>query len=203
MMLLEAQQRVKPAHRRTPVLAAVLTVLSVPACTAPPSPASTLGSADAAVVVEEFGDYQCGPCARFGRNLHRALARQRGEVRLIYHHCPSRQHPVGRLAAMVAIGAGGRFWELHWELVERGPIQTEEQLWEVCRSLGLEVERLQDQARAGRNEAALERELELADRRRIRGTPTTFVNNRRVEGAVSARQLGLILEPAARGGSEQ
>ena len=104
---------------------------------------------------------------------------------------------------MVAIGAGGRFWELHWELVERGPIQTEEQLWEVCRSLGLEVERLQDQARAGRNEAALERELELADRRRIRGTPTTFVNNRRVEGAVSARQLGLILEPAARGGSEQ
>lgn len=158
----------------------------------------TPSSNDGRVTILEFGDYQCGPCARMGRQLHRLSTQRRGQFRLIYRHCPSRRHPVGRRAAIVAAAAQelGSFWDLHWELVMDGPIEDEEQLWEITRGIGLDEAQVLAVIRTGRPERVVTQDLALADRNGVRGMPTTFVNGRRFEGTISLERLMGVVDEA-------
>ena len=148
------------------------------------------GPAGAPVVIVQFGDYGCGPCAALGRRL-RGILEERRSVRLVYHHCPARRHEAGREASLIALAAAeqGRFWEVHWLLVERGPVGEEGAARAAAEEVGIDPTLLDAAMSEGRHEAALDRELALADQLRIRGTPTTFVGGRRLEGTVSRRAL--------------
>jgi protein-disulfide isomerase len=133
-----------------------------------------------------------------GRQLHALSNHRPHEVRLIYRHCPSRRHPVGRLAALVAAAADelGRFWDLHWDLVREGPIETEEMLWEAVRRVDLDEADIRSIIASGRPEQVVVRDLAIADQNGVRGMPTTFINGRIVEGAVSLERLNAIIDEA-------
>lgn len=160
----------------------------------------TSGPEDAPVLVVEFGDYQCGPCAALGRTLHALLIESPREIRFTFRLCPSRAHRVGRAAAIVAAAAAedGSFWELHWRLVDQGPVTTEAQLWALVEEAGLDATRLRSVIASGRPTARLERDLAEADRLGIRGVPTTFIGGRIVEGTASLDRLRRIVVEVAR-----
>ncbi len=158
--------------------------------------APVLGPADAPVEIVEFGDYECGPCSRLGRRLHEVIGEHTGRIRLIYRQCPSRMHPVGQQAARVAAAAAelGEFWRLHWILVEEGPIRRLEELWPHVEEAGLSEDEIREIVISGRPDHAVQRDLGLADQLAVRGMPTTFINGRRLEGAVSLDQLREVVE---------
>jgi Na+:H+ antiporter, NhaA family len=151
----------------------------------------SFGPADAPVEIVEFTDYQCGPCASFGRRLHTLLKRNPSRFRLQLRHCPSRRHPIGRQAALLmeAAALDDRFWSLHWQLIEEGPIQTEDDLWRIVEESGLDGDQLREHILDGRPGELVARDLAEADRLGVRGTPTTFVNGRRIEGSLSLQRL--------------
>lgn len=146
---------------------------------------------DAEVVIVEFGDYGCGPCSRFGRRLHQVLRQSDREIRMIFRHCPSRQHPFGRRASEVAASTASDedFWRLHWLLVQEGPITSEEQIWQAVEDAGIDAAALRSRVDAGVGRRIVDRDVALADELGLRGVPTTFINGRRLDGAVSREQL--------------
>jgi protein-disulfide isomerase len=80
---------------------------------------ATLGDPDAPVTVEVFNDVQCDPCAEYQLDVIEPLiagpVRQRGDVRLEFHHFPMSRAGFG-LAAYGAVAAS--FQDYGWQFIE-------------------------------------------------------------------------------------
>ncbi len=78
------------------------------------------GGANARVTLEEFGDFQCIPCAQFFPTLTQVEKDYGEQIRVVFRHKPLRKHEHAVLAARAAEAAGlqGRFWEMHDLLFE-------------------------------------------------------------------------------------
>lgn len=72
-----------------------------------------LGPADAAVTLEEFGDFQCPPCGMLSEPINQL--QKQYNLRVIYREFPLSNHVHAREAAFAAEAAGrqGRFWQMH------------------------------------------------------------------------------------------
>src|SRR5438309_2559161 len=73
------------------------------------------GKKDAAVTIEEFGDFQCPPCSMMATVLKKIEEDYKDRVRLIFHHFPLANHANARPAAHAVEAAHlqGHFWEMH------------------------------------------------------------------------------------------
>jgi protein-disulfide isomerase len=73
------------------------------------------GGANARVTIEEFGDFQCIPCAELFPTLVQVEKDYGERLRVVFSHRPLTQHEHATLAARAAEAAGlqGRFWEMH------------------------------------------------------------------------------------------
>src|SRR6202521_6277932 len=65
-----------------------------------------LGPADAAVTIEEFGDFQCPPCGKLSEPLNQLQHEYGHQVRLIFRNFPLINHQHAREAAYAAEAAG-------------------------------------------------------------------------------------------------
>jgi protein-disulfide isomerase len=78
-----------------------------------------LGSADAKVLIIEFGDYQCPSCRVFWKDVEPRLKKEyidTGKVKLVFRDYPIVQiHPEALLASMAVDCAGeqNKYWEYH------------------------------------------------------------------------------------------
>src|SRR5205814_9041961 len=74
-----------------------------------------LGTPDAPVVLEEFGDFECPPCGHLAEPLNQLERDYHGRVCLIFRNFPLANHKHAREAAQAAEAAGlqGRFWQMH------------------------------------------------------------------------------------------
>jgi protein-disulfide isomerase len=73
------------------------------------------GGANARVTIEEFGDFQCLPCAELFPTLAKVEEDYGERLRVVFRHKPLHQHEHAVLAACAVEAAGlqGRFWEMH------------------------------------------------------------------------------------------
>src|SRR5205807_9872962 len=72
-----------------------------------------LGPEDAAVTLEEFGDFQCPPCGKLSEPINQL--QKQYNLRVIYREFPLAIHAHAKEAAFAAEAAGrqGRFWPMH------------------------------------------------------------------------------------------
>ena len=156
--------------------------------TAPPVPESVnldesraLGSADAAVAVVEFSDYQCPYCSRFFQQTFPQIEKSyidTGKVRFFFRDFPLIQiHPQAKAAAIAANCAArqGAYWEMHHKLFANQK-QLGLQLYETsAKELGLDQAVFQsclvDPAEAKRVDEDAAYGQSLA----VQGTPHYFV----------------------------
>jgi len=77
--------------------------------------AHILGNPDAPVVVEEFGDFECPPCANLSEPINQIEREYRGRVCVIFRNFPLPSHKHAQEAAQAAEAAGlqGKFWQMH------------------------------------------------------------------------------------------
>src|SRR5881394_1818472 len=73
------------------------------------------GNPNAPVTMEEFGDFQCPPCASFATFGEGLLKEYDSRLRIVFRNFPLPAHEHAREAALAAEAAGlqGRFWEMH------------------------------------------------------------------------------------------
>jgi protein-disulfide isomerase len=179
-----------------------------------------IGPEDAPVVIFEFADYQCPACAMFSTFVQplvkERLVEGEGLVRYVYYDFPLAQHQHAFLASRAARCADdqGRFWDYHDILYGR------QGRWARARDassdflgfageLGLDRGAFESCLRSDRHAEEVTRNQRLGLQLGVEGTPTLFVNGRRLPGPPDYRQLEALVRqevaagtPADRTGDE-
>jgi protein-disulfide isomerase len=165
-----------------------------------------LGPADAAVTLEEFGDFQCPPCGKLSEPLNQ-LQKQH-HLRVIYREFPLPIHAHAKEAAYAAEAAArqDRFWQMH-DLLYR-----EQAVWSnstdarslfnaYAGMLQLDLGRFKKDM----DSTEVQRQVEIDQQRGasigVKNTPTIFINNEVVPGTKSnPDDLTALVEAAVKKG---
>jgi protein-disulfide isomerase len=154
-----------------------------------------LGPADAPITIVEFSDFRCGFCGRFHQQTLPLIIEEYGDqVRFVYRDFIAVGGLPQALAAECA-DAQGEFWAYHDALFEQqGSYNTSGDLISLADTLGLDVEEF---TQCLENETY--RDEVLADSEDgqaygVGGTPTFFINGRRLVGAQPFSAFQEIIE---------
>jgi protein-disulfide isomerase len=187
---------------------AVLPLLAAPLIFDQARPGYTRGAPEAKVHVIEFSDFGCPYCAQFARDVYPELHRDyvaTGRVRWTYVPFVMGNFANGAAAAMAAECAAEQgvpaFWRMHDELFEtqrewRQARSPADLFRRYATSLGLDAGGFATCLEEQRPVARIRASNRAADRVGVRATPSFFINGKRVEGALPARQFRMLLDQA-------
>ena len=145
------------------------------------------GPEDAPITLVEYGDFECPHCGRAEDVLREVRARFGDDVRLVWRHLPlGGLHPHAQLAAEAAEAAGaqGAFWAMHDHLLSHQRALTYNDLLGYADRLGLDTARFRSELDLHTQAARVERDVQSAQASGVAGTPTFFINGKRLEGAL-------------------
>jgi protein-disulfide isomerase len=142
------------------------------------------GSAQAAVTIVEFADFQCPYCSRAAATIEKVLAAYDGKVRLVFRHFPLSFHDKAPKAAEAGACADeqGKFWEMHDALFGSQELEPDA-LKAQARRLGLDAAKFEECLDSGRMAALVKRDLVAGQKAGVTGTPAFFINGRVLSGA--------------------
>lgn len=142
-----------------------------------------IGPKDAAVTIEEFGDFQCPPCGGIAEPLNEIAKDYQKQVRLIFREHPLNNHAFAMPAAIAAEAAGlqGKFWEMHDLLYRNQVIWTKtsdarEFFLAYAKGLGLDFARFQKDIMGPEVKAFIAADMKRGDELGVKLTPTVFIN---------------------------
>ncbi len=163
---------------------------------------TTVGPSTAPAVLVTFSDFQCPFCALLARAVAELRADQPDRLRMVYRHFPlERIHPHAYAAALASECAReqGRFEALHDLLYARqkeigtvpwGNLAVAAAVNDTARFRAcMDQDRYRDRIRA---------DVALAEVSDVQGTPTIFLNGKRVRAGLSPERLLRLIEDAAR-----
>jgi len=153
---------------------------------------TTLGSPDAAVVVQLWEDFLCPSCQAFSRTVKPQIVEEyvkSGQVRLEFHHFPLTQHAPGSfMTALAAECAADQnlFWPYHDKAfqvisVEQQGGATYEKLSEFAATAGLDVAKFQACLNSQQHQPTLNESLTQAGQLGLRFTPSVIVDGALLE----------------------
>ncbi|MFN8499879.1 MAG: thioredoxin domain-containing protein [Anaerolineae bacterium] len=161
------------------------------------------GNPNAKVTVENFSDYQCPFCAAFATGLEPKINDEfvnSGRAKFVFRdfqfldrnsdgtpNLDGESHRAA-LAAHCALDQGA-FWAYHDLLyknqgkVENGGTLSDERLQNFAAQLGLNLDTFKScmRSKAGTVNALINRSMNEAPAKEVQGTPTFFINGRKVE----------------------
>jgi protein-disulfide isomerase len=174
----ELQRQLRAQRPVRVTLAPPRAVLTVPA------DAPALGPEKAPVTIVGFMDYQCPYCHRSQAVVDELVARYRGKVRLVHQDFllgRPRSLPAARAARCA--GDQGRFWEYHRNLLTAPGDMSDDDLRSRAAALKLDGARFASCLAARSHDEAIQTAVAAGQELGITGTPTFFVNGRRLVGA--------------------
>jgi protein-disulfide isomerase len=105
-------------------------------------------------------------------------------VNFVYKHypLPATMHPNAMPAAKAAVAAGkqGKFWEMHDIIFQNMRELGGDKLKEYAGRIGLDVARWEKDVASPEVQQEVEQDMAVARRAEVSGTPTFFVNGKRV-----------------------
>lgn len=157
------------------------------------------GPAAAPVTVVEFADFQCPFCVRADDTVT-ALRRKYGDkIRVVFKHQPLPFHKRAEPAAELTLAARAQkgdagFWAVHDLLMlQRGQLD-EDDLKDAARNANLDVGRAMRDVEDRKFAAQIEDDMDLADDVGASGTPTFFVNGRKIVGAQPLDRFSAVID---------
>ena len=163
-------------------------------------PMMTKGPAAAPVTIFEWSDYECPFCQRAQDVLQRLQGEFPDTVRFVFKDFPLRSHPNALPAALAArcAGAQGRYWEYHDLLFVGQPDLARDHLVGYARRLGLDASAFTECLDSGRYRDAVLTEQREGREAGVRATPTFFINQRKIEGALPLEEFRDAVRQALR-----
>lgn len=105
------------------------------------------------------------------------------DIKLVVKHFPLSSHQFARPAAIAALAAHhqGKFWEFHAKLFQNYRSLNEQKIQEIATELGLDMEKFAADRKSPEISALIERDIRNGTAIGVRGTPTIFLNGKRVK----------------------
>ncbi len=162
----------------------------------------SFGPLDAKVVVVEFSDFQCPFCLNAANTVHEIRAVFERNVRFVFRQYPLNFHTQAHLAAEAALAANaqGKFWELHDLLFAHQKALDRKDIEGYAASAGLNLEAFRKDLDQNTFNMAVVEDIEIGNKVHVIGTPTMFINGKRVvnpsdtPAVLNAIHEALILE---------
>ena len=153
------------------------------------------GPADAAVMLVEYGDYQCPYCRQaypIVKALERRLADAGRPFRFVFRNFPLTEiHPRALHAAeaaesVAAHGGDVAFWAMHDSIFEHQPgagnALSDQHLAEYAAAVGVDAALVTGDLASGAHEQRVRDDFLGGVRSGVNGTPTFFINGVRFDG---------------------
>jgi len=159
------------------------------------------GPKDAKVRIIEFSDYQCPFCSQADALIAQVLTAN-PDVAFVYKQFPLTSiHPNALPAAKAALAAGkqGKYWEMHEIMFKNQRALGADQLKEYAKQVGLDVPKWEKDMNSQEVADQISAEMKEAQTAEVRGTPTIFVNGKRVMNRSVEGFKQLIDEAKAKG----
>ena len=104
------------------------------------------------------------------------------DVKIVFKHFPLRSHRYSEKAARASVAADrqGKFWEFHDKLFDNYKELSDTKIYEFIRDLKLDREKFEKDWKNPVVDAKVDSDAREGSKIGVRGTPTVFVNGRRV-----------------------
>ncbi|MCG6931703.1 MAG: DsbA family protein [Desulfofustis sp.] len=113
--------------------------------------------------------------------LEQVFEKNRETVKIAYKHLPLRSHNMAQPAALASLAANeqGKFWEYHDQLFAEKTI-VPASIDRIAADLGLDMERFNSDRNSARIQQIVAADIADAGRLGVTGTPTIYVNGRKL-----------------------
>ncbi len=152
----------------------------------------SIGPDSAPVNIVEFSDFGCGHCRTMQETLNQIREKYDDKLRIVYRDFPIEGRSSGSfLAAQAAECANnqGAFWQMHDILFENQPFFDKGNLRIYASEIGLDMEQFESCIDSNDSATEIMQDREDGLSYGVSGTPTFFVNGRRLIGTVSLSTL--------------
>ncbi len=145
--------------------------------------APTDGNSSALATIVIFSDFECPFCSRIGDPIHEAKKKLGDQLRVVFKQYPLNFHVNAIPAAKASLAADrqGKFWAYHDRLFKNQKRLTTADLELWAKVEGLDLARFN----ADRVDPAIadqvQKDMEEGSRIGVQGTPTVFLNGRRLK----------------------
>lgn len=115
--------------------------------------------------------------------LDQVIEKYPRDVKVVFKNYPIKSHENAREAALAALAAGeqGRFWEMHDLLFEHHRNLSGEKIIDLAGELKLDMEKFRKDMKSDKINKMLQTDVRDARRANVTGTPTVFINGRRLK----------------------
>ena len=142
------------------------------------------GPGDAKITIVEFSDYQCPFCSQAEPLIDQVMAAYPKDVKRVYKQFPLTSiHPNALPASKAAVAAGkqGKFWEMHAKLFGNQRELSPDNYKKWAEELKLDVARFEKDMASPEVQQQIDKEMQEAKAADVTGTPTIFVNGKRLQ----------------------
>lgn len=149
----------------------------------------SVGKADATVTVVEFFDYNCGYCKRALEDIQ-AIVKENADVRFVFHEMPI-LGPTSGVAAQYALAAHkqGKYFDYHVAVMHDRGSKDEESLLKLAKDVGLDTEKLKQDANSDAIKQELGASMIMADKLGVHGTPAFIIEDKLYKGYLGKEAL--------------
>lgn len=160
-----------------------------------PFPGAVAGNPEGAITIVEFTDYNCGFCRASLADIDRLIAGNK-DVRVIFREVPILAES-SRDGARWALAAArqGKYKAFHDALFAGGPV-SEKSIRAAAARAGLNISQAEKDAASAEIKAELDANLSMMQQIGFGGTPTFFIGDQMIEGAVGYDALKAAVEKA-------
>jgi len=161
-------------------------------------PSPVRGDAKAPVTIIAFSDFQCPFCSRAVPTIDQVLEKYKGKVKFVFKNQPLPFHENALPAAMAALAAGeqGKYWEMHDLLFKNNTALTRADLDKYAGQLGLNINKFKQAMDTQKFKGQVEADQQVANSVGANGTPTFFVNGKRIVGAQPYDNFAKLVDEA-------
>ncbi len=144
--------------------------------------APSFGPKDAKVTVVEFSDFECPYCSKAAKVTEQLRKEYGDKIRFVFRQFPLSFHKNAKPAAEASLAAHaeGKFWEYHDVLFENSRKLDKESLAEYAKKTGVDAAKVTAALDGNTYSAAVDNDVKLGNEVAVSGTPTMFVNGKRI-----------------------
>jgi protein-disulfide isomerase len=141
------------------------------------------GAKDAKITLIEFSDFQCPYSKRAQPLIAELLKAYPDDLQHVYKNFPLRFHKEAMPAAKACLAAGlqGKFWEMEAIVFENPKNLQDKDLKKYAREIGLDLEQFEKDFSGEEVDKLVQEDLAEAKKASVTGTPTLFLNGKRVQ----------------------
>jgi protein-disulfide isomerase len=160
--------------------------------------APAFGPADAKVTIVEFSDFQCPFCSRAATATKQVKEKYGDKVRFVFRQFPLSFHKDAHLAAQASLAANaqGKFWEYHDKLFENQKALDRASLEKYAQELGLNMAEFKKALDEKTYADEVDADFKLGEEIGVDGTPTMFLNGKRVGNPTDIAAISPAIEEA-------